>query len=359
MLCKIYLFVALNTISLFIFGREYDIEFLTSNDAYEILVPNYDKQQIAANKVAAIKVFSYRLTSNNTFSKTLSNSYIFDKNGNIIEQTDKAYTDLKIKYVYDTLQRLIQKTYYNAKGKITEYHKWNYNSLGNINTYTDFYDWNNEENIEKYIYDAQNKLIEINEYNEKNKIIWLTTYKYDTNGKLMEKRLKNHDLSIDRIKKYDTCGHLLVTIENGREDKSYIEYDAACNEIEYSSGKKTESINNSLKKIITDYGSWKTVETYDSAGSKLVYERYNYSKNKKIESSHTIKYNDIGKTIETKDFYAGQTTGDCFGGKTVGSDSHYHFKYEYYPNGFTKLFKSFNTDKKLDFYSEYIMEYNQ
>ena len=316
----------------------------------------YDQMLISKNNVCSIKEYMFRPNEN----KKLTGAFYFDKKGNLIEQYESSYTTPTIKYKYDSLGHLIEKTHYRSDKTVNEYYKWTYDSLSNIKTHVTYFSWTKKEYKDNYFYDSNNRLIEIYELNDKNVKVKSTTYLYHQNGKIKEERFQNSEIGLDRIKKFDICGNLSQKIENGVSEIFFNQYSDSCN-IDHSKDIKSKSIDTLPDKSIrktTIYGLMKTVEVETLSGLKKSYEEYKYfDSDKSVSSSHIIVYNEKGQIVETKDFYSGKGMWQCSHSNGTPSDSDYNLKYYYFPNGLKEKYEAFDTNGKQTEYVKYETQY--
>jgi hypothetical protein len=322
---KVLLIIALGLISFMTYGQHYDT----------VLVKKY--------KVCSIKTYGYNI--NKKSDKKLGSAYYFDKHGNLIEEYEKSYTTPVMKYKYDSLDHKIEKTTYNPDNSISESYQWIYDSLGHLKTYK-YYFSDKKEHINHYLYDANNHLIEMYEENPKNIKDYFATYEYYSSGKLKTERFQNIPFDIDRTMLYDETGKLIAVKYN----KGSFNYDLYPVWV-----RKRDTLTDKTIKITSSHELTgihvKTIEIISPTGIKQSFEENNYEKSdNSLSMSRVIFYNKIGQKIEEKSFFSGRSMH-------TSSDSYFHFKYEYYPNGFMKRSDYYDQKGKNSSSLEYIIEY--
>lgn len=221
----------------------------------------------------------------------------FDSNKNIIEHNKFRNDTLEIKEIakYDEKDSLIEFKQYGEDGELGNHFSWKYDKFGNEITCVQRYEsgsyyrhsskYNSNNKIiesktfdangeinrsETYVYDNQNRLINIISSNQVT-----STYKYSNEGNIIEK------ISLGRkyIYKYDSLNRLVFENENfvsGNKysEKSY-EYDNIGNLVE----EQSTYFRNHLKEQTTKYI---TYFKYDSIGN-VIKEIHNSYKDGKLE----------------------------------------------------------------------------
>jgi hypothetical protein len=303
------------------------------------------------NGVKSIKEYLYRFNKGKVISSELYEYKLFDRNGNLVEQYGKHWTEPTIKYKYDSAGNLIEKVRYDSKGSKRYIETWEYDRDGrllkrisNINgqIFTDNYTYNEQgQNIEKYDIDKQGEKYRI------------STMKYYDSGELFEKRFENKEYV--RIERFDKCGNLIYKSEYGQEriiDVKYIDsckVDSSAYILQADTIQYVENEKELTKITELQVGNERNIKVFDNKGNLIIDEIYEHEKDGTLRYSNTSFFNEQGQVIEKKTFFA----------KTYEYrvDSKYHFKYEYYDNGLKKFVYSFDENGVKKQYSEYKIEY--
>lgn len=145
---------------------------------YTLFLNAQSKKDIRNNKISAITT----ITTNFENGKEISYkdcSTIFDKNGNIVEETEyfsNGTIKSKKKYKYNSDKNKIEEIEYDGKTKSTTKTIYSYNS-------------------------EKNKISEVT-FNENEVIIKKTIYIYDKNGLRIEKKTFDENNKLTSVKKY-------------------------------------------------------------------------------------------------------------------------------------------------------------
>ncbi len=204
--------------------------------------------------------------------------YKYDSMGNVIEElvyNSDALLDFKNIYTYDSTGKMTSKEYFGKSE--TRAHTYSYNSRGDIIEEVKYRSYNSNANI-------------YSDYHELTKII----HKYDPSGNKIEEACYSglKDLSLDWINsyKYNSEGTLIEEINNnGEGSRSYVTmYDSVGNRVkrnEYScdgvliSGDTFEYdlAGNLVKWIVNEDGLEyvRSTHEYDAVGNQVVSYYYN------------------------------------------------------------------------------------
>jgi hypothetical protein len=322
---KVLLFITLSLISFLAYGQSYDT----------VLVKKYS--------VSSIKTYGHSV--NKKSDKKLGSAFYFDKHGNLIEEYEESYTTPVMKYKYDSLNHMIEKANYKPDNTINDSYKWIYDSLGNLKTYTYYFSWQKKEYVNRYVYDANNRLIEMYEENKKNIKDYFSTYEYYNSGKLKTERFQNIPYGIDRTMLYDENGKI-IAVKHNKGSFNYDLYPVWVRKRDILADKSIKITSTSELAHIHK----KTIEVIRPTGLKESSEEYNYEKkDNSLSMSRISFYNKIGQMVEEKSFFSRSSMDDM--------DSYFHFKYFYYSNGLKKRIDYYDQKGKKTGYLEYIIEY--
>ena len=269
--------------------------------------------------------------------------YSFNKDGNILIDIDPNESET-YKYYSNGNKKEISNQAFNINYVFRIIFIKKYDSLGNIIEYTGY---DNENSVMESIktlniYDSKANLIE---KKESSLDIWsksfvLTknnTYKYDSNGNLIEDNDLNKDGSLNskKVYRYDSNGNLIedndLNKDGSLNSKKVYRYDSNGNLIEefgrYPDGKF----------------SHKLTYKYDSKGNKIEY--CNFNSDGSFSQKITYKYDSNGKLIEEftintnintiKETYTYDSKGnmiektELFSDKEGDFDGKFIYKYEY------------------------------
>ena len=215
--------------------------------------------------------YYYSDASQNNYRKT----YKYDSVGNLIEENRWDHSDIssneKRYYKYDSSGNKIEEKHYNSDGRC----------IGNY----------------IYKYDAAGRLITEEKYDSHD--TWAYTYAYNSNGDIIEKIeyrsfnsyadiYSNYHVRTKTIYKYDSAGNKIEeACYSGLKDLS-LDW---VNSYKYNSeGTLIEEVNNNCE------GSMCRVTMYDSAGNRI--KRNKYSGDGVLISGETFEYDLAGNLVK-------------------------------------------------------------
>ncbi|GGH01667.1 hypothetical protein GCM10007415_42230 [Parapedobacter pyrenivorans] len=210
-------------------------------------------------------------------NRTYFEVYLYDENGRKIKTEQyESYlqrtVDKRTTFLYNNKDSLILKTEFNERGNISR-DTIIYDEKGRKTHRLSFYDTNKRSTYNKFKYNQNGKLIDRSTFNSDGTLQSRETYEYDEKeGLVMEHRHNSNDeISLTFISKYKTDGALLsreAHRKNGMEDK--------------------------------------TTYTYDD--KQCLLEEHYYNSNGELTQVIQYKYDDIGNRIEKKTIRWGEIT---------------------------------------------------
>jgi len=251
--------------------------------------------------------------------KEIVTDLLFDKNGNVIEATDKSNKVIsKTKFAFDKQNRLTKISFFTPNGDF----KYGYN-----------YRFDGPYRTEFKIGDSipTKRTIELKEEN----ITIYSDFNENKEWELNSVIFKNGDESYDRELRYN---------ENGL----YLEFKYFFNPKEKIGGTKKITYFNGIKTSEEDYSAYKT----DSKGNRI--ENFNP---RNLEIISTRKYNEQNQVIETKYYtkteYFEYDKNGMVKTKTIDDRNGITKLNFFYENSFLSKIEKVNGDNKLTFKYEY------
>lgn len=203
--------------------------------------------------------------------------YLYDNQGNLIEIDkydgyDTNRLDAKIKYQYDEQGNNIEEAEYDFKGNVKNKKIWQYEytekGYQKIETTEYYYKEGKGSRLEdRYLYNAEGKLIAQSSYNQEGILLDKETYQYDAQGKLIANHFytdKGELKKMKRIYQYNEQGKLI--------DKSYYDNN---DEVQDKETWQYDAQGNMVERVYYDniIGRYeKEIWQYDAQGNQVEYE---------------------------------------------------------------------------------------